>query len=146
MDISTSEIAPIKVRGNNMDFLTIEITSKKVRGNNVDFSTIEILSKKVRGNNMDFPTSEITPKKVRGNEVDFSISKVTSKKYVEMMSKFVKIWSLTYQCNIDVELTWIRHGVPVEHLLLIHFPLFLVHLHKCNLGMNLLIFHYVAIY
>ena len=42
----TSEITPIKVRGNNVDFSTIEITLKKVRGNNVDFSTIEITSKK----------------------------------------------------------------------------------------------------
>ena len=141
MDISTSEITPIKVRGNNVDFLTIEITSKKVRGHNVDFSTIEILSKKVRGNNMDSLTSEITSKKERGNEVDFSISKITSKKYAEVTWKFVEIWSLTYRCNIDVELTWIRRGVPVRHLLLIHFPLFPVHLHKCNLGMNLLIFH-----
>ena len=46
MHFSTSEITPIKVRGNNVDFLGIEITSKKVHGNNVDFSTSEITSKK----------------------------------------------------------------------------------------------------
>ena len=46
MHFSTSEITPIKVRVNNVDFLAIEITSKKVHGNNVDFSTSEITSKK----------------------------------------------------------------------------------------------------
>ena len=69
----------------------------------MDISTREIISKKERWNSMDFSTSEITPKKVRGNDVDFSISEVTSKKYVEMMLKFVEIWSSTYWRNIVVE-------------------------------------------
>ena len=77
-----------------MDFLTIEITPKKVRGNNIDFSVMEITSKKVRGSN-----------------VDFLISKITSKKYMELMRKFVEIWSSTYQRN--VEWTSIQRGVPV---------------------------------
>ena len=95
-----------------MNISTREITSKKVRGNNVDFSTIEITSKKVREKNADFSTSKITSKKLRGNDVDFSISEITSKKYVEMTWKFVEIWSLTYQRNINVKLTYIRRGVP----------------------------------
>ena len=94
-----------------MDFSTSENTPRKLRGNNVNFSTIEITSKKVRGNDVDFSTSEITPKKVRGNNVDFSIGKITSKKYVEMTWNFVEIRSSTYQRYIDVESTWIRHGV-----------------------------------
>ena len=61
--------------------------------------------KKVYENNEDFSASEITSKKVRGNNLDFSTSKITSKKYVEMMWKFVKIWSLTYQCNTDIRST-----------------------------------------
>ena len=78
----------------------------------MDFSTSEITPKKVGGNNIDFSTSEITSKKVRGNDVEFSISEITSKEYLEMTWKFVKIWSLTYRRNIDVESTWIRCGVP----------------------------------
>ena len=66
-----------------MDFLTIEITPKKVRGNNIDFSVIEITSKKVRGSN-----------------VDVLIIKITSKKYMELMRKFVEIWSSTYRFNV----------------------------------------------
>ena len=62
---------------------------------------------------MDFSTSEIRSKKVRGNDVDLSISKVISKKYLEMTWKFVEIWSSTYRCDIDVELTWIQRGVSV---------------------------------
>ena len=118
MHISTIEITPIKVRGNNVDFLTIEITSKKVRGDNVGFSIIEISSKKVRGNNVDFLTSEITSKKVRGNHVNFSTIEITSKivhgNHVDFSTrKFVEIWSSTYRPNIHVESTWIRRGVPV---------------------------------
>ena len=30
-----------------------------------------------------------------------------------MNRKFIKIWSSTYRCNIDVESTWIQRGVPV---------------------------------
>ena len=52
-------------------------------------------------------------KKVRGNDADFSISEITSKKYVEMMWKFVEIWSSAYWCNIHVESTLIRRGVPI---------------------------------
>ena len=129
VDIWTSEITSKKVCGNNVNFLAIEITLIKVRkttwifwpsklhqkksGKNVDFSTIEITSKRISGNNVDFSTSEITSKKVRGNNEDFSISEITLKKFVEMTWKFVEIWSLTYRRNIDVELTWIRRGVPV---------------------------------
>ena len=80
---------------------------------NMDFSTSKIIVKRIWGNNMDFSTSEITSKKVRGNDVDFLISEIPSKKYVEMTWKFVKIWSLTYWRNIDVESMWIRRGVPV---------------------------------
>ena len=96
-----------------MDFLTIEITLKKVCGINMDFLTTEITSKKVRRNNVDFSTSEIRSKEVRGNKVDFSIDEIISKKYVEMTWKFVEIWSSTYRCNIDIESTFIRRGVPV---------------------------------
>ena len=113
MDFLTSEITPIKVRGNNVDYSTIEITWKKVRGNTVNFSTIEIISKKIRGNNMNFSTSKITSKKVLENEVDFLISKIISKKYVEMAWKLVEIWSSTYRRNIDFESTWIRRVFPV---------------------------------
>ena len=56
---------------------------------------------------------EIIPKKVRGNDVDFSISEIKSKKYVEMTWKFVEICSSTYRRNIDVESTWIRHGLAL---------------------------------
>ena len=65
---------------------------------------------------MDFLTSEITLKKVRRNDVDISISEITPKKYVEMMWKLVKIWSLMYRCNIDVESMSIPSGVPVVNL------------------------------
>ena len=106
MDFLTSEIAPIIVRGNNVGFSAIKITSKTVRGKNVDFSTIEITSKKVRGNNVDFLTSDITTKKVRGNNMNFSTSEITSKELMEILSS-------TYQRNIDIESTWIRHGVRV---------------------------------
>ena len=115
MQISTIEIALVKVRGNNMDFSTIAITSKKVRGNNVDFSTIEIPSKKVSGNIVDFSTIEITSKKLRGNHVDFSTINITSKKYAEMTCKFVEIWPSMYRHNIYVESTEIRRGVPVGY-------------------------------
>ena len=118
VDFSTSEITPIKVRGNNVDFSTIEITSKRIYGNYVDFLTSKITPKTVRGNNLDFPTSEIRSKRVCGNDVDFSISEITSKTSVEMTWKLIKIWSLTYRRNIDVESTWIQRGVPVG--LLIH--------------------------
>ena len=99
MQISTIEIALVKVRGKNMDFSTIAITSKKVRGNNVDFSTIEIPSKKVSG-----------------NIVDFSTINITSKKYAEMTCKFVEIWPSMYRHNIYVESTEIRRGVPVGYV------------------------------
>ena len=107
-----------KKRGNNVDFLAIEITSKRIHGNYVDFLTSKITPKTVRGNNLDFPTSEITSKRVCGNDVDFSISEITSKTSVEMTWKLIKIWSLTYRRNIDVESMWIQRGVPVG--LLIH--------------------------
>ena len=90
-----------------------KITSKKARGNQVDFLTIKITSAKVRGNSLDFSTIQITSKKVSGDYVDFSISEITSKKYLETTQKFVEIWSSTYPCNIHVESTSIRHGVPV---------------------------------
>ena len=85
-----------------MDFSTIKITSKKISENNKDFLTIEITLKKVCGNDVDFWTIEITSKKVCGNDVDFLISEITSKKYVQMMCKFVEIWSSTYRRNIPV--------------------------------------------
>ena len=96
MDISTSEITPIKVCGNKADFSTIEITPKKLRGNDVDFWTLKI-----------------TFKKVGGNEMDFSISKIISKKYAQLMWKFVEIWSSTCRRNINVESRSIRRGVHV---------------------------------
>ena len=96
MDISTSEITPIKVCGNKADFSTIEITPKKLRGNDVDFWTLKI-----------------TFKKVGGNEMDFSISKIISKKYAQMMWKFVENWSSTYRRTINVESRSIRRGVHV---------------------------------
>ena len=114
------EISSKNVRGNNVDFSPIEITSKKVPGKNMDISTSEITPKKGRGNDLDFSISKITSKKVRGNDVNFSISEITSKKYVKMTWKLVEIWSSTYQCNIDVESTWIRRGVPVGRPLLIY--------------------------
>ena len=114
----------IKVRGNNVDFSNIEITSKKVRRNNVYFSTSEITSKKVRGIHVDFSTSEITSKKVRGIHVDFSTIEITSKKYAEMTEKFVEIWSSMYRCNIHVESTWIRRGVPVGIMMVYIFVTF----------------------
>ena len=99
-----------------MHISTIEITPVKVRGNNVDFSTIELSSEKVCGNNVGFSTSETTTKKVRGNQVDFSTIEITSTKYAEMTRKFVEIWSSTYRRNIHVEWTWIRRGVPIGNL------------------------------
>ena len=101
-----------------MDISTREIILKNVCGNYVDFLTSKITPKTVRGNNLDFPTSEITSKRVCGNDVDFSISEITSKTSVEMTWKLIKIWSLTYRRNIDVESMWIQRGVPVG--LLIH--------------------------
>ena len=104
-----------------VEFLPIEILLKKVRANTLDFSIIKLYRKKVSGNNVDFSTNDITSKKVhgergffdeqnyiakvRGNQMDFLISEITLKKYMEMMWKFFKIWSLTYRCNIDVEST-----------------------------------------
>ena len=82
-------------------FLTSEITPIKVRENNVDFSDIEITLKKVRENNVNFPTIEVTSKRVRGDDVDFLISEITSKKVVETTWKLVEIWSWTYQRNVD---------------------------------------------
>ena len=76
-------------------------------------STIEIAPIQVPGNNVDFSTIQITLKKSTWKPREFSTSKITSKKYAEMAGKFVEIWSLTYQCNIHVESTWIRRGVPV---------------------------------
>ena len=92
MDISTSEITPIKVCGNKADFSTIEITPKKLRGNDVDFWTLKI-----------------TFKKVGGNEMDFSISKIISKKYAQMMWKFVEIGLR----RIDVISMWNRDRFDV---------------------------------
>ena len=97
-----------------MDISNKEITSKKVRRIKVEFWTTEITSKNIRGNNMNFSTIEITWKKVRENISDFSTREITLKKYVEMMCKFVEIWSLTYQGNINVELTSIPLGMPVR--------------------------------
>ena len=77
----------------------------------MDISTKEITSKKVRRSKVGFSTIEITSKKVRGNDVTFSISEITSKKYVEMVWKFVKIWSLTYPRNIHVDWTWSALGI-----------------------------------
>ena len=100
-DISTREITPKKLGGNNVDFPAIKIASKKiVRGNNMDFSTIKITSRKVHRNNVDFSASVITPKNKRGNKVEF----------------FGEIWSSTYQRNIDIESTLIRLSVPVGYL------------------------------
>ena len=81
--------------------------------NDVELFFIEILLKKVRVNNVDFLTVKITSKKVRGSDVDFSTSEITSKKYVEMTWKLAEIWSSTYRCNILVESTSVRRGVPV---------------------------------
>ena len=60
------------------------------------FLPAKLRPKKIRGNNVDFLTIEITSKKVRGNDVDFSISEITSKKYMEIMWKFLELWSSTY--------------------------------------------------
>ena len=68
----------------------------------------------VTPNDVDILTSEIAPIKVRGNNVNFSAIEITSKKYVEMTWKFVEVLSSTYQCNIHVESTSIRRGVPDE--------------------------------
>ena len=106
MDISTGTWKQPRFFGHRND---IEKSAWKQRG----FFDQRITLKKVRGNNMDFSTTKITLQKVRGNEVDFSISEVRSNKYMEMTWKFVKISSSTNLCNIDVESTWIRRGVPV---------------------------------
>ena len=124
MDFSTIKIKSKKVSGNTVDISARESTSKKVCGNNVDFSTIEITSKKVHGNKVDFSTSKIMPKKVRGNDVDILISEITLKKYVEMMWKFVEMWSSTYRRKMHVELTSIRRGVPVGLRLVLKYPNF----------------------
>ena len=84
--------------------------SKRVRENDVDFSISEITSKKVRGNDQRNYVKKSTWKR----RVYFSISEITSKKYVEMTRNFVRIWSSTYRCNIDVESTSILRGVPVR--------------------------------
>ena len=89
-----------------MDFSYLWNCTEKVRRNNVDYLTTEITFE-ILGNNKDFSTIEVTSKKVHGNNVDFSISEITSRKYVEIT------WSLTYQCNFDVESTSIWRGVPV---------------------------------
>ena len=81
--------------------------------NDVEFFSIEILLKKVRVKNVDFLTVKITSKKVCGSDVDFSTSEITSKKYLEMTWKLAEIWSSTYRCNIHVESTSVRRGVPV---------------------------------
>ena len=57
--------------------------------------------------------SAITSKKARENDVDFSTSEITSKKYVKMTWKFLEIWKLTYQRNVDVESTPIPQGVAL---------------------------------
>ena len=67
-----------------------------------DFFDHQITTKKVCRNDVDFLSIEITSKNCKKNDVDFSIIKITLKKYVEMTWKFIKIWSLTYRCNIDV--------------------------------------------
>ena len=105
------EISSKKISANNVNLLNIKIISKKIRGKNVGISTSEITSKKIRGNNVDFLTIEITSKKGRGNDVDFSISEITSKKYMEIMWKFLELWSSTYWCNTDVRSTSIQRGV-----------------------------------
>ena len=89
--------------------------TKKRRGNIVDFSTFEITSKKVRGKNVDISTLKITSKKVRGKNVDCYAIKIASKRYVEMMWKFVKLWSPMYGRNIDVGSTSILRGVPAGY-------------------------------
>ena len=45
--------------------------------------------------------------------VDFSIGEITLKKYVEMPPKFLDIWFLKYQCNIDIEFMLIQREAPV---------------------------------
>ena len=57
---------------------------------------------------MDFSIKHPTLNKLNNKK-----KKLTSKKYVEIIWKFVEIWISMYLCNIDVESTWIRHGVLV---------------------------------
>ena len=88
------------------------------------FRPVKLHRKKVRGIHVDFSTSEIASKKVRGIHVDFSTIEITSKKHAEMTGKFVEIWSSMYQCNIHVESTWIRRGVPVGVMMVYIFVTF----------------------
>ena len=101
-------------------FRSSKLHQKKYLEKTWIFQPAKLRRKKGRGNDLDFSISKITSKKVRGNDVNFSISEITSKKYVKMTWKLIEIWSSTYQCNIDVESTWIRRGVPVERPLLIY--------------------------
>ena len=119
VEILPVEISSRKNRANNVDFSIIKIISKKVSENNVDFLTREITSKNVRGSNADFSIIKIISKKIRSNDMDFSISKITSKKYVEMIWKFVEVWSSTFRRNIHVESMSIWLGVPVGVVLCI---------------------------
>ena len=90
-----------KVIGNNVDFSASEIAPKKVRGNNVDFSTIEITSKKSTWKRRGFFDRRNYMGKVRGNDVEIC-----------------RIWSSTFQLNIDLELMSIRRGVPIGMFIL----------------------------
>ena len=102
----------------------IEKSTSKQRG----FLNQRNYLKKIRSNNADFLTIKIKSKRVRRNDVEFSISKIKSKKYLEMMWKFVEIWSPTYRRNIHVKSISIRRGVPVGKV-----TFFFVHTYNfCN--------------
>ena len=88
--------------------------TEKVSGNNLVFYHQNYV-KKVCGNDVDFSTMKVTSKKICGNDLDILISEITLKKYVEMMWKFVEVWLLTYQRNIDVESTCIWRGVSIVY-------------------------------
>ena len=58
-------------------------------------------------------------KSTLSTKYDFSISEITSKKYVEMIWKFVEVWSSTFRRNIHVESMSIWLSVPVGVVLCI---------------------------
>ena len=97
-----------KIKWKNRGYFDQQIYVKKGTWRQSGFFEQQNYTKKSTWKKHEFFDHQITPQKVCGNNVDFftidhfSISKNTFKKYVEMTWKFVKIWSLTFQLNINV--------------------------------------------
>ena len=95
-----------------MDFLAIEITSKK-KWKECGFFDHRNYIKKNKWEQCGFFDQRNYFEKSTWKQRGF----FDQRNYIEKVRGndvgFVEIWSLTYRRNIDVELTWIRRGVPV---------------------------------